>query len=237
MTSVKDKTLAEQRHILVVDDDARIRELVCRYLSQHDFMPLIAEDAEEAAAVLERFEVDAMVVDVMMPGQTGFEFTASVREAGNDIPVLLLTALGEIDDRLEGFGAGADDYLPKPFDPRELVMRLNALLRRKPKHNGDVKPFRVGRWIYKPGKGFLEDGDEKVKLTSSEESLLQAMAQQAGQVIGREDLAELCGIESGERTIDVQVTRLRKKIEIESKTPQYLLTVRGKGYILHIEDI
>lgn len=237
MSDVNNTELAARRHILVVDDDERIRDLVCRYLYKHDFIPLVAEDALKASRLLEDFEVDALVLDVMMPGQTGFEFTQSLREQGKDIPVILLTALGEIDDRLAGFESGADDYLPKPFDPRELVMRLNALLRRKPKYSNSSKPFKVGRWLYEPGKAHLEDGAEKVRLTSSEESLLQALALQAGQVIGRDELAELCGIETGERTIDVQVTRLRKKIEVDSKAPQYLLTVRGKGYILHVEQI
>lgn len=231
------ESFTEKPHILVVDDDDRIRDLVSRYLRDHEFMVLTAADAAEAGEMLSRFSFDALVVDIMMPGQTGLEFTAHLRKS-NDVPVLLLTALGETDDRIKGLESGADDYLAKPFEPRELVLRLNAILRRtiKPAIQTD-KPFRMGRWVFDPSSGTLEDDGEVQRLTSMEINLLKALSSEPGQPIDRDTLAELCGIDTGERTIDVQVTRLRRKIEEDTKTPRYLQTVRGKGYLLRMEDV
>lgn len=222
---------ARQPHILVIDDDERIRDLVSRYLKEHDFVVVGAKDAAHARELMNGFAFDALVVDVMMPQETGLEFTKKLRES-SDIPVLLLTALGAVEDRIDGLETGADDYLPKPFEPRELILRLNAILRRsiKPEEKGGIT--QIGPWIFNPKYDELKDGDELIRLTSVEGNLLRALSSRAGDVVGREELATLCGVDAGERTIDVQVTRLRRKLEDDSKAPRYLQTVRGKGYIL-----
>jgi two-component system phosphate regulon response regulator OmpR len=227
-------SLAGRPHILVVDDDARICDLVSRYLKDNGFVVVAAQHAAEAREMLEHFEFDAMVVDVMMPGETGLEFTRSVRGKLN-IPVLLLTALGEIEDKVTGLDAGADDYLAKPFEPRELVARINAILRRTAKKQTTLKPFKLGKWRFDPDVDELNAGEEKQRLTSVEARLLRALAGRAGEAMSRDELAKICEAD-GERTIDVQVTRLRRKIEEDSKAPRYLQTVRGKGYMLRIED-
>ena len=223
-------------HVLVVDDDQRILDLVSRYLMKHDFVVMTAESAAEARAIMQDFEFDILVVDVMMPGETGLDFTQSFQEQERRLPVLLLTALGEVDDRIAGFEAGADDYLPKPFEPKELVMRLQAILRRTQKKQEYVKAFKVGKWLFDPEQGALGDGEELVKLTDVELKLIKALALHDGEVVSRDELARLCDVDAGERTIDVQVTRLRRKIEEDTKMPRYLQTVRGKGYLLRIED-
>lgn len=224
-------------HILVVDDDDRIRKLVSRYLNEHGFMSFTAADAVEAKTLLAAATFDAMVLDVMMPGQDGRSLTAELRQT-TDIPVLLLTALTETDDRVAGFQSGADDYLPKPFDARELVLRLQAILRRRPKPRADMGgPVMIGPWRYAPGEKELHGGNgARVILTDVEETLLRALSSRRGEILSRDDLARLCDMDAGERTIDVQVTRLRKKLGEDSKSPRHLQTVRGKGYILRAED-
>jgi two-component system phosphate regulon response regulator OmpR len=222
-------------HILVVDDDDRIRKLVSRYLNEHGFLSFTAADAEEAKTLLEAAKFDAMVLDVMMPGQDGRSLTQELRQT-TDLPVLLLTALGETDDRVAGFQSGADDYLSKPFDARELVLRLQAILRRRPKHQAaEAGPVKIGVWSYQPGDKELTNGAERVILTDVEETLLKALVSRAGEILSRDDLAAMCDMDAGERTIDVQVTRLRKKLGEDSKSPRYLQTVRGKGYLLRVE--
>lgn len=235
--STNNQPLAPKPHILVIDDDKRIRELVSRYLKENGFVVVTAQDAADARAVMKGFEFDALVVDVMMPGETGLEFTRALRkEEGESIPVLLLTALGEIDDRVTGFEAGADDYLPKPFEPRELVARLNAILKRTAKKQED-RPFKIGNWHFDPAHDELSDGENRLRLTTVEANLLRALASRPGEVMSREKLAGICGVDAGERTIDVQVTRLRRKIEADTKAPRYLQTVRGKGYLLRSEEL
>lgn len=222
-------------HILVVDDDDRIRNLVSRYLNEHGFLSFTAANAAAAKDLLEIATFDALVLDVMMPGQDGRALTREIRQ-GSDVPVLLLTAMGEIEDRVDGLQSGADDYLTKPFDPRELVLRLQAILRRRPQEKAQQKIYRIGRWRYDPSMPELVDGDETIRLTEVETNLLQALAQRPDVLLSREDLAEMCGIDAGERTIDVQVTRLRRKLEEDSKTPRFLQTVRGKGYLLRASE-
>ncbi len=222
-------------HILVVDDDERIRSLLLRYLNEHGFLAVAASSAKEAGEILERFLFDALIVDIMMPGETGLAFTKRFKQT-SDLPVILLTALGETDDKIVGFEHGADDYLSKPFEPRELVMRLQAILRRRPKV-AVLKNFRVGRWVYDEGVNELKDGDDAMRLTTVEGNLLRALASRAGEVISRDELAALCDLDAGERTIDVQVTRLRRKIEDDVKRPRCLQTVRGRGYMLRIDPL
>ncbi len=225
--------LEDLPHILVVDDDERIRTLLLRYLNDHGFLAVAASSAAEAREMLARFTFDALVVDIMMPGETGLEFTQRFKQT-SDLPILLLTALGTTDDKITGFEKGADDYLSKPFEPRELVMRLQAILRRRPKPVV-LQSFRVGRWLYDESNNELQDGDDVMRLTTVEGNLLRALASRAGEVISREELAALCDLDAGERTIDVQVTRLRRKIEDDVKRPRCLQTVRGRGYMLRIE--
>ena len=227
--------LAACPHVLVVDDDDRIRQLVSRFLTAEGFVVTTAADAVQARALLARLVFDALVVDVMMPGEDGLSLTRGLRGAG-DVPVLLLTALGEAESRIAGLEAGADDYLAKPFEPRELVLRLQAVLRRRPPPPQSVAAFRVGRWRYDPESSVLEDGDAVLRLTGVEANLLRALASRAGQAVSRDELARLCAPEAGgERTIDVQVTRLRRKLEDDPKVPRLLQTVRGKGYLLRAE--
>ncbi len=172
----------------------------------------------------------------MMPGESGVEFTRDIQSRENSPPVLMLTALGELEDKMKGFEAGIDDYLSKPFEPKELLMRLNVILKRtrKPAANND---FRIGRWQYDDSIQSLVDGRKEIRLTTMEVNLLKSLAAKAGEVISREELARTCELDAGERTIDVQVTRLRRKLEEDSKNPRYLQTVRGKGYLLRIEGV
>ena len=223
-------------HILVIDDDDRIRDLIARYLGEHGFLVSAAADAAEAKEILTLAEYDALVVDVMMPGQSGMEFTQELRQQ-NDVPVLLLTAMGETEDKITGLTAGADDYLTKPFDPRELVLRLEAILRRRQKQQDVPQDLRIGSWLFDPDHNELVDGDTHVKLTDVEANLLKALAVNVGEVMSRDDLSAACKIDAEKRTIDVQVTRLRRKLEEDSNAPRYLQTVRGKGYVLRAERI
>ena len=182
------------------------------------------------------FDFDALVVDVMMPVQDGFAFTRDLRKT-NQVPVLLLTALGEAQDRITGLESGADDYLAKPFEPRELILRLQAILKRTQKKIIEDTSFRIGEWIFDPKYEEIKRGVELVRLTSVESNLLRALTERAGEVMSREELSDLCGFDAGERTIDVQVTRLRRKIEENTKMPRFLQTVRGKGYLLRADRI
>lgn len=228
---------AEKSHILVVDDDARICELVSRFLHEHGFVSLMAEDVAQAEDMMRCFDFDALVVDVMMPGKTGTEFVQELRGKGQDVPVLLLTALGEAEDRISGLVSGADDYLTKPFEPIELVLRLKAILRRtqKPQTKGTI--YKIGMWYFDIKHDELKSEHDVLNLTSMEASLLRALAASLGEVVSRDDLAHRSGLNTGGRTIDVQVTRLRRKIEENSKTPRFLQTVRGKGYLLRAERV
>lgn len=224
-------------HVMVVDDDRRIRELVSRFLTENGFVVVTAESAARAREMLKHFTFDALVVDVMMPGESGIEFTQYML-ANHKTPVLLLTALGEAGDRIRGLEAGADDYLSKPFEPRELVLRLNAILRRTAARAETLKPFRIGRWRFDPAEGELKNEDGSPGgLTAAENTLIRVLALRPGEPVSREELAEKCGLDSGGRSIDVQVTRLRRKIEEDSRYPRWLKTVRGKGYMLRVEDL
>lgn len=242
--SAQRQDLAKLPHILVIDDDDRIRDLVARYLTEHNFFVSTAPDAKQAKQILGFAEYDALIVDVMMPGQNGMEFTQELRQTGKlqkDVPVLLLTAMGETENKIEGLISGADDYLTKPFDPRELVLRIQAILRRRPQKEEKQTKLKIGRWVFDFDHNELldqeGDSDRSVKLTDGEANLLKALAYQAGEVMSREFLSEACGLDADKRTVDVQVTRLRRKLEEDSNNPRYLQTVRGKGYILRAEKL
>ncbi|MEC4591494.1 MULTISPECIES: response regulator [Nitrospirillum] len=230
MTMTQQALPEEQPHILVVDDDDRLREALRRYLSQNGFIVSAAADAAAARRMLASLHFDLMVLDVRMPGESGLQLTRSLRADGG-LPILLLTANGQPDDRIAGLEAGADDYLPKPFEPRELVLRITSILRRLPKPASAAAEVRLGRWVFDAEREELRSGDETVRLTSGEASLLRTLAAQPGVVFTREDLGR-AGIDSNARAIDVQVTRLRRKIETDPRQPRYLQTVRGEGYVL-----
>lgn len=222
-----------QPHILVVDDDKRLRALISRYLADHGHLVTTATDAQDAQGKLDTVRFDLMVLDVMMPGMNGYAFTQALREsrAYRDLPILLLTARGEKDDRIAGLEAGSDDYLIKPFEPRELLLRIKAILRRVPSQ-GAQKDIWFGTLFYDAARDELRDGTEMIRLSQVEAGLLRLLAESAGDVISREQLVERSPIPINDRTVDVQVTRLRRKIEPDPAKPRYLVTVRGEGYML-----
>ncbi|HET8996768.1 MAG TPA: response regulator transcription factor [Acetobacteraceae bacterium] len=228
--------MADEPHILVVDDDARLRGLLSRYLAGEGFRVSTAESAEDARAKLRAINPDLLVLDVMMPGESGLTLTESLRrENGHDLPVLLLTARGAPEDRIAGFEAGADDYLGKPFEPRELVLRVRALLRRipPPPPESHAHPVPLGAAEFDPARGELRGPEGPIRLTGGEAALLAALARKPNEVLSREDIAAALDMdETGERAIDVQVTRLRRKIEADPREPRFLHTVRGRGYVL-----
>ncbi len=230
----------EASHILVVDDDARLRSLLSRYLSENGFRVSTAAHAAEARDKLRFLQPDALVLDVMMPGETGLDLTSALRAESGTMPILLLTARGAPEDRIAGFESGADDYLGKPFEPRELVLRLRAMLRRSPQAaitEAPSGPVKLGKLEFDTDRGELRGGpggsQGTVHLTGSEASLLGLLAAKPGQVFSREDIAAALEMDdAGERAIDVQVTRLRRKIEADPREPRFLHTVRGRGYVL-----
>ncbi len=227
---------AEDVHVLVIDDDVRLRELLRKYLADHDFLVSTAADAADARAKLGSLSFDIIVMDVMMPGESGFDLTRALRR---DIatPILLLTAMGEAEDRINGLECGADDYLPKPFEPRELVLRINNIMRRiGPTPRPEAGPVRLGAYIFDPQREVLSRAGRPVKLTGAEASLLCVLARHANAVVSREALTKQSRISGSARTVDVQVTRLRRRIEPDPKLPRYLQTVRGEGYVLRPDD-
>lgn len=219
-------------HILVVDDDTRLRDLLRRFLLDQGFRVTTAKDAEEARAKLAALSFDLLILDVMMPGESGLELTRSLRKT-SQVPILLLTAKSETEDRIEGLSGGADDYLAKPFEPRELTLRAKAILRRAAgaaQESGGA--LRFGAFEFDLERRELRRDDEPVRLTEAESSLLTALARSPGEAVSREDLMAESPVIGNQRTIDVQMTRLRRKLEADPKYPRYLQTVRGTGYVL-----
>lgn len=223
-------------HILVVDDDNRLRSLLQRYLQENGFAVSGAKNAENARMFLQQYQFNLLIVDVMMPNESGIEFLQKLRR-DNNVPAIILTAMGNTADRIAGLEAGADDYLPKPFEPKELVLRINNILRRVPADNRQSKQLlNIGAFSYDLDKKELAaENGEIVHITPVEQSILSILGSKSGQIFTRERLAELLGAGQNSRSIDVQITRLRKKIETDSKNPRYLQTVRGKGYMLLTE--
>ncbi len=220
-------------HILVVDDDTRLRSLLQRFLRENGFYVSVAKNASCARQQLQNYQFDLLIVDIMMPEETGLQFLHKLREESN-VPVILLTAMGETEDRILGLETGADDYLPKPFEPKELVLRIKNILRRTPtpKEN-ENQILNLGLCCYDlMKKELLSKNGQLIHITPVEQSLLNILGQKSGQVFSREKLAEMLGAGQNPRSIDVQITRLRKKIEKDSKNPRCLQTVRGKGYML-----
>ncbi|WP_417838194.1 response regulator [Tritonibacter scottomollicae] len=228
---------APDAHLLIVDDDERIRDLLKKFLMRAGFLVTAARDAAHARRVLSGLDFDLIVLDVMMPGEDGLSLTASLRET-MVTPILLLTARGETDDRIKGLEAGADDYLPKPFEPKELLLRINAILRRMPENQPEeVTPkfLQLGAIRYDIDRGEMWQGEDLIRLTSTEIQLMKIFSAQPGEPVSRAKLVEDLGRDRGqaqERAVDVQITRLRRKIEPNPKQPQYLQTVRGAGYML-----
>ncbi|SHI40220.1 two-component system, OmpR family, phosphate regulon response regulator OmpR [Shimia gijangensis] len=224
-------------HLLIVDDDERIRELLKKFLMRNGFLVTSARDAAHARRILSGLDFDMIVMDVMMPGEDGMSLTRAIRETSMT-PILLLTAKGETEDRIQGLEAGADDYLPKPFEPKELLLRINAILRRMPEvKEADTVPkvLHLGAIRYDIDRGEMWQGEDIVRLTATENQLMKIFAATPGEPVSRNKLVEDLGRDrdqAQERAVDVQITRLRRKIEADPKQPRYLQTVRGAGYML-----
>ena len=221
-------------HLLVVDDDNRIRDLLTRFLGSHGFRVTAAADAADARRQIAGMAFDLLIVDVMMPGESGLELTQSLRQS-LDVPILMLTARSETQDRIVGLESGADDYLPKPFEPRELLLRINNILKR-----GSLPPVpeiefvRFGPFTFHIPRGVLKRGEEVIRVTERERDLLRIFAGRPGETVQRHELLTATGA-SSERTVDVQINRLRRKIEADPSNPIHLQTVRGIGYRLLVD--
>ena len=225
----------EAPHILVVDDDRRLRDLLARFLGDNGYRVTTAGNAIEADSRLSNLVFDAIVLDIMMPGENGFDFARRFR-TGSSVPILMLTARADSKDRIDGLELGVDDYLAKPFEPRELLLRLGNILKRTlaaETPSMAIRPefVRFGPFVYGLARGELRKGEEPIRLTEREREILTALAERAGEVVPREELAAQ-GSAANDRTVDVQMNRLRRKIERDQADPLYLQTVRGVGYRL-----
>lgn len=218
-------------HILIIDDDNRLRNLISTYLRDNGFVAVGVESAEKARAALADMEFDLIVLDVMMPKEDGHQFLETLREK-SQIPVLMLTALGETSDRIKGLAGGADDYLSKPFEPQELVLRIQAITRRTAKNKAKI--YQFAGFDFNPSSQHLSKDGESQYLTGSEAELLKILCAQNGEPIEREELAKKIGL-NNDRAVDVAIMRLRKKIEADSKKPTIIQTVRGNGYRFNLD--
>ena len=224
-----DKFLA---HILIVDDDDRIRILVKQYLQDNNYLITTAKDAFDAKNKIDLIKFDLIVLDIMMPKKNGLELTGELKKE-NKVPIILLTAKGETDERVEGLERGADDYLGKPFEPKELLLRIKNILAKTIKKRKTEK-LKIGLSILDLNKLIIEKKDKSYKINNTEKLILEKMINSPGQIFSRDEIGRLINIDK-ERSIDVIITRLRKKIEMDSKNPKYLQTIRGTGYVLWIE--
>lgn len=223
----------DRYHVLIVDDDMRLRRLLQQYLAENGFEVSEAPSADEAHLLMDLIRFDLIVMDVMMPGTNGQDMVRMMRQEGNQTPVLMLTAMGELDDRISGLEAGADDYLGKPFEPRELLLRIHSILKRtERKTEGDNILF--GDCVFNSKTGLLLKGGQEMSLTGAESDLLRVLVENAGQPVSREDLGRLTGTDNA-RTVDVQITRLRKKVETDITHPVCIQTMRGQGYVLVVK--
>ena len=228
-------------HLLIVDDDERIRTLLQKFLIKNGFLVSAARDSAHARRILSGLDFDLIILDVMMPGEDGISLTKEVRK-NSATPILLLTAKGETQDRILGLEAGADDYLAKPFEPKELLLRLNAILRRVPAQDEAAplpKVMHLGQVHYDVDRGEMWQGEDRLRLTATESQLMRIFSSKPGVPLSRSNLVEQLGRDGGqaqERAVDVQITRLRRKIEQDPKQPRYLQTVRGAGYMLVLEQ-
>ncbi len=229
-------TMDDAAHILLVDDDRRIRELLTTYLKTNGFLVTAAGNAAEARRALEGLSFDIVVLDIMMPGENGLDFAASLRRVGNAVPILMLSARSDAADRIQGLATGSDDYLGKPFEPEELLLRLRNLLRRSLPRAVKINAVKFGDCVFEMEHGTLTCGAEVLKLTGREKDILRLLATHIGQPVSRAVLQPEGAAEDA-RAIDVQMTRLRQKIEPDPANPRYLQTVRGQGYCLFAEVI
>ena len=221
-----------QKHILVVDDDDRIRNLIKEYLTDNNYIVTTAFDSLSAKIKIDQFRFDIIVLDVMMPGQSGFDLTKEIKKNMN-IPIILLTAKGEVENRIKGLELGADDYLGKPFEPKELLLRINNIITKSKKI--DIKKIiNIGKIKIDLNKMSINQGEKKFKINIAEKKVLIEMLSNPGKIYSRIKIAKISNI-SQERSIDVMITRLRQKIEINPKYPKYLQTIRGSGYVLWVE--
>ena len=219
-------------HILIVDDDDRIRDLLKDYLSQNKFVISTAENAEQAKQKLKYFKFDIMILDVMMPGQSGYDLTKDIKKLIN-IPIILLTAKGEVENRIKGLELGADDYIGKPFEPKELLLRIKNITKNKNKIDFGKK-YIIGKAEIDLNKMIVILNKQEKKINNSEKKVLIEMLSNPGKTFSRDEIADISGINQ-ERSIDVMITRLRQKLEENPKNPKYLQTIRGSGYVLWIE--
>ncbi len=219
-------------HILVVDDDDRIRSLLKEYLNENNFIVSTAENSEEAKKKLGYIKFDIIILDVMMPGQSGYELTQEIKK-DIKVPIILLTAKGEVENRIRGLELGADDYIGKPFEPKELLLRIKNIIKNSNKLNLD-KNFSVGQAKIDLNKMYINLKDSSKKINNTEKKVLVEMLTNPGKTYSREEIGKISGI-TQERSIDVMITRLRQKLEINPKNPKYLQTIRGSGYVLWIE--
>lgn len=222
----------EQKHILVVDDDTRLRALLQRFLRENHFFVSAAKDAETARFMMTQYKFNLLIVDIMMPNESGLEFLTKLRQESS-IPVIMLTAMGDVEDRITGLEQGADDYMAKPFEPKELLLRIASILKRAPAEKKENQRLDLGLCVFdmQTKELTLKQGG-LLHITPVEQSLLCILGAKSGQVFSREKLSDILGAGQSPRSIDVQITRLRKKIEKDSKNPRYLQTLRGKGYML-----
>lgn len=219
-------------HILIVDDDIRILKLLKKFLSQNGYLVSTSASPSEAIELISNFTYDLIILDVMMPEITGLEFAAKIKNSGSIMPIIMLTALSEPEDRVKGLESGANDYLTKPFEPRELLLRINNLINSHNLHKKEQQLVRFGNNSYNLiTKEFIQN-ETTIKLSSSEEKLLDTLLSSKNQVITRDELSNKMGT-INPRSIDVQIVRLRNKIEVDSKTPKFLKTIRNKGYALY----
>jgi two-component system, OmpR family, phosphate regulon response regulator OmpR len=232
--------MSEMHHVLVVDDDARLRSLLRNFLSAQGYRVSVAANAATARRLMQGLAFDAMIVDVMMPGETGLSFVQDLRSASRDptdhVPVLMLSALSETKDRIAGLSSGSDDYLAKPFEPEELLLRLKNLLRRNGPTSGEVPAYEFGPFSFHLALGELRKGESVLRLTSGEKDILRLLVKAQGKAMSREELAQGEAAVEGTRRIDVQINRLRQKIEVDPANPRYLQTVRGQGYALIVGE-
>ena len=219
-------------HILVVDDDDKIKELIKQFLTEKDFIVSTASNAEEAKIKINIFDFNLMVLDVMMPGQSGYELTKELKQTRN-IPIILLTAKGEVENRIHGLELGADDYLGKPFEPKELLLRINNVIKSSIKQN-NIEKNKIGIAELNLSKMTIKLNEKVQKINSAEKRVLLKMLSSPGKIFSRDEIGKISQI-SKERSIDVMITRLRKKIEVNPKNPKFLQTVRGSGYVLWIK--
>jgi two-component system phosphate regulon response regulator OmpR len=220
-------------HILIVDDDDKIRELLKQYLKNNNFFVSTAINAADAEEKLKIVKFDLAIIDIMMPGKDGLQLTKEIRET-IDLPIILLTAKGESEDRIKGLEVGAEDYLPKPFEPKELLLRIKNIIKRIKKNNSIITPIKIGKANINLKKMEIHKDKKITKINASEKTLLENMISSAGKIFSREEISKITHL-TQERSIDVLVTRLRQKIEPDPKNPKYLQTVRGTGYVLWLD--